>query len=477
MSLVNKPPRGAEETRPDERPPGVEDARPDRDVCAVEDARADEDLPGVEDARPDGDLPAVAGAPADRAQGLVGGALALARSGRVPGPRFPAGPQTTPWPGPALPVPAPLDRLLRLSLAGDRLRPAASAGALHPVNAHLLLGPGAGLPPGRYAYQPLAHRLHPRGAADADVPPGAIAVLTVTARRTVSQYGHRAWPLLLLDAGHAAAALTLAGAPAWCPDADGALLTAAAGLPYGPGAAEQALLAVRLTPGPDDALERWAALPPGAAPPPDARPVPPVLRAARDVLVALTASGTGTWRPPGVPYLPGTALAARRSAAPPFPGVPPADRLAAVLAAATAAAGCVGSGPAGTGSVGTGSVGTGSVGAGAGPGALAWDLVRADDPHAPWRPGDLAARAARQGWLARTGALLVAHGCPDDAAPARVRRDHVTAGYAVGAAQAAAAALGLASRPVGSWQRGPHGPTHPVHALALGTATEGNAPR
>ncbi|WP_139140458.1 SagB/ThcOx family dehydrogenase [Streptomyces thermolilacinus] len=405
--------------------------------------------------------PSVNGAPP-----LVNRALSLARSGRVPGPRFPAGPQVTPWPGPALPVPAPLDRLLRLSLAGDRLRPAASAGALHPVNAHLLLGPGTGLPPGRYAYQPVTHRLHPRGAADGDAPPGALAVLTVTARRTASQYGHRGWPLLLLDAGHAAVALTLAGAPAWCPDADGALLAAAAGLPHGPGAPEQALAAVRLTPGPDDALDRWAGYPPGAAPAPDARPVPPVLRAAREVLYALTASGTGTWRPPGVPELPDTALAARRSAPPPFPGVPPAARLASILAtastaytASTTSTAC----PGGTGP--------------ARPAALAWELVRADDPRAPWRPGDLAVRAARQEWLARTGALLLAHGCPDDADPARVRRDHIAAGYAVGAAQATAAALGVAARPVGSWQRGPHGPAHLVHALALGTATEGNASR
>ncbi|NEB84385.1 nitroreductase, partial [Streptomyces anulatus] len=101
-----------------------------------------------------------------------------------------------------------LDRVLRLSLAvpsgtPGRLRPVPSAGALHPVRAHLLTGPGCSLPPGRYAYDPRAHRAHPRGPAPDGIPPGALVVLTVTASRTVAHYGHRAWPLLLLDTGHA----------------------------------------------------------------------------------------------------------------------------------------------------------------------------------------------------------------------------------------------------------------------------------
>ncbi|MYR39888.1 nitroreductase, partial [Streptomyces sp. SID4944] len=87
-----------------------------------------------------------------------------------------------------------LDLALRLSLAapreaGGRLRPAPSAGALHPVRAHLLIGPGCSLPPGRYAYDPRTHRAHPRGRP-ADAPPGAVAVLTVVASRTVAHYGH-----------------------------------------------------------------------------------------------------------------------------------------------------------------------------------------------------------------------------------------------------------------------------------------------
>ncbi|MGW7290957.1 nitroreductase family protein [Streptomyces xiamenensis] len=72
------------------------------------------------------------------------------------------------------------------------------------------MGPGCSLPPGRYGYDPLCHRVHrlagvPRGAR-----PGVTVELSVTPQRTVSHYGHRAWPLLLLDTGHAAAALWLA---------------------------------------------------------------------------------------------------------------------------------------------------------------------------------------------------------------------------------------------------------------------------
>ncbi|OEV18850.1 nitroreductase, partial [Streptomyces nanshensis] len=164
-------------------------------------------------------------------------ALAEARSPRVPR-TVPYVPERAfPWGGPGLPLDGPggavdLDRALRLSLAapreaGGRLRPVPSAGALHPVRAHLLIGPGCSLPPGRYAYDPRTHRAHPRGPAPAGAPPGAVAVLTVVASRTVAHYGHRAWPLLLLDAGHAAAALALAAAPGGVRvslDADGAEL-------------------------------------------------------------------------------------------------------------------------------------------------------------------------------------------------------------------------------------------------------------
>ncbi|MEV1012007.1 SagB/ThcOx family dehydrogenase [Streptomyces sp. NPDC049881] len=147
-------------------------------------------------------------------------ALALARTAEVPGPDTPPGAPVPDWPGPSRPLPEAgageldLRRLLRLSLAArdgtGRLRPAASAGGLHPVDGQLVVGPGCPLPPGRYGYDPLNHRVHTLGPAPGDTPPGATVELSVTPQRTLSHYGHRAWPLLLLDTGHAAAALRLA---------------------------------------------------------------------------------------------------------------------------------------------------------------------------------------------------------------------------------------------------------------------------
>ncbi|WP_261415314.1 hypothetical protein [Streptomyces sp. CBG33] len=188
----------------------------------------------------------------------LGHALALARSPRTPARATPPPRRPYPWTGAplALPATAPdsdgpvdLDHLLRHSLrarpgTGGRLRPAASAGALHPVRAHLLIGPGCTLPPGRYAYDAEVHRVFRRGPAPRGAAPGVIAVLTVTAAHTAAHYGHRAWPLLLLDTGHAAAALALAPQGPGVRvslDTDAATLAAAAGLPrptagsgYGP---------------------------------------------------------------------------------------------------------------------------------------------------------------------------------------------------------------------------------------------------
>ncbi|MFP8964793.1 SagB/ThcOx family dehydrogenase, partial [Streptomyces nanhaiensis] len=147
-------------------------------------------------------------------------ALALARSPERPGTDTPARPAVRAWPGPPRAIPAAargeldVEAVLRLSLAASdgsgRLRPAPSAGALHPVDAELAVGAGCSLPPGRYGYDPLRHRVHRLGPRPGGTPPGVTAELSVTARRTVSHYGHRAWPLLLLDTGHAAAALLLA---------------------------------------------------------------------------------------------------------------------------------------------------------------------------------------------------------------------------------------------------------------------------
>ncbi|MGW0703586.1 nitroreductase family protein [Streptomyces sp. NPDC002867] len=487
----------------------------------------------------------------------VPGALALARSTQAPGPDFPAGPATVTLPGEPLPVPSGLDRLLRLSLAGGRLRPAPSAGGLHPVDTYLLLGAGCGLPPGVYVHDPVHHRLHRHGSAPKPAPAGAVAVLGVTARRTVSHYGHRAWPLVLLDAGHAAAALALAGAPGVCLDADGRLLSAASG-------AQRAFVAVQLTPVlAADALTRWAARGSGGQLPPSDGPE--VLRTAVGVLGELAASGdgSGTWRVARGPSLPDAMLLSRRSAPPGLTGLPSRTALARVLAAAEAASpeglhwsmavagprpglltgACASGAPGAARPAGTGCAhaapqgaaapdpavaeGAGSAAYGAEPGhdtaagtGRAASGDRAASGHRPVagrggaaEPGGvplpepataageppplrlrrlasgdvlptLAHWAAGQGWIARAGAVLLAHGCPSDATPAQVRRDHLAAGYGIGHAQAVATSLGLHSRPVGSWQGadlgaalgGPPGRDWVVHGLALGRTTEGDEP-
>ncbi|AZM49616.1 hypothetical protein DMB38_30995 [Streptomyces sp. WAC 06738] len=564
---------------------------------------------------------------------LVAAALADARSGRPVEPDTPSGPARQRWREPARRVPAAgagdvdLDTVLTLSLAAGkparagtsggnaapahgtpgaataglhtgraaaRPRAAASAGGRYPVRAHLLVGPGCPLPPGRYAYDPLTHRVHRRGPAPGNAARGVVAVLTVAAQRTVSHYGHRAWPLLLLDTGHAAAALALASvgtghAARVCLDADGALLAAAAGLPppgswrdLWPGTSpEHPLAAVHIRPGaagpgtsgippaaaetgtydappgpagaPDGdvcPLAAWAAVrlpaPPGAGPAAGS----PVGRRTAAVLGALTraphAGDRPAWwraRPPWQggrvepPCAQGAlpaALRRRRSAFPPLAGEPERTALAAVLHAAAAA--CP-SGPAWCAAVGgrnpgllapAGGAGTGVVspaagdrdhtdrnlgdrrpdshGAGgdeallvpgrAGPGS------RPDRPEEPGghavreeaRPYEgaapapplrlmargearpaLAAWAAGQGWLAGAGAVLLARSAPGDASPAGVRAVHLAAGYAAASAEVTAAALGLRSRPVGSWQRADlgaalgdaRGERWVVHGLAL----------
>ncbi|MEU4686874.1 SagB/ThcOx family dehydrogenase [Streptomyces xinghaiensis] len=360
-------------------------------------------------------------------------ALARARSPERPGPGLPAGPAARAWPGPPRPIPeagpADLDlrALLRLSLAASddsgRLRPTPSAGALHPVDTELVVGDGCSLPPGRYGYDPLRHRVHRLGAQPGGTPPGVTAELSVTARRTVSHYGHRAWPLLLLDTGHAAAALFLA-ARALGTDEPG----------------------VRLEGHTESPLATVYVAPPGRQGPvrqPGATPGPP---------------------PRGNAPAPAELLA-RRSALPPLPGAPPPDVLWAVLATAEQAGAdglrwSAAVGPPRPGLVGPSADGTAP-------------LRRAAGEARP----TLAAWAAGQAWIAEAGAVLLAHGCPADADPPRIRSSHLRAGFAVHLAHVTALRHGLAARPVGSWQQADLGAAlgdapgrdWVVHGLALGT--------
>ncbi|MFI5721427.1 nitroreductase [Streptomyces cyaneofuscatus] len=423
------------------------------------------------------------------APGLLSRALADARSPRVPrtAPYLPE--RAFPWGEPGLRLAGAgggvdLDRVLRLSLAaprnaGGRLRPVASAGALHPVRAHLLVGPGCSLPPGRYAYDPRAHRAHPRGRAPADALPGVVVVLTVTAARTVAHYGHRAWPLLLLDAGHAAAAVALAAAPGDVRvslDADDEELAAAAGLPRAadrqtrwPGVEPELPLAAVWLPSADGPvpstapLTAWAALPCAADPLPQrgagGNAPPRELAAARHLLTYLTAGIDATWHPAARPTpVTDETLRTRRSAPPSDLADPPApDLLARVLATAQ---GARPDGPAWAAAVG-----------GDAPGLLTTAGLLASGDARP----TLAHWAAGQRWIGTAGAVLVAHGCPADAPPSLIRSSHLAAGYAAGVAQAHATALGLHSRPIGSWLQADLGaalgdaPGHDwiVHGLAL----------
>ncbi|MEV5370169.1 SagB/ThcOx family dehydrogenase [Streptomyces albogriseolus] len=353
-------------------------------------------------------------------------ALARARSPERPGPDTPAGTAVRRWPGPPRPIPeagpADLDlrTLLRLSLAASdpsgRLRPTPSAGALHPVDTELVVGAGCSLPPGRYGYDPLRHRVHPVGPPADGTPPGVTAVLSVTAQRTVSHYGHRAWPLLLLDTGHAAAALFLAARVLGAGE-PGVRMDGRTGSP---------LAVVRVPP-------------PGGRSP--RRPADEDRPAPADLL-------------------------ARRSAPPPLPGLPPRAALRAVLATAERVGDggllrwCAAVGPPRPGLMELAPEGTA--------------LRRHASGDA--RP-TLAAWAAGQAWLADAGAVVIAHGCPTDAGPAHIRRAHLRAGFAVHLAHVTAQRHGLAARPVGSWQQADLGAAlgaEPgrdwvVHALALGT--------
>ncbi|MEJ8277306.1 hypothetical protein [Pseudonocardia spirodelae] len=136
-------------------------------------------------------------------------AFRLAWSGADPGPT-----DHTARPPAALtaarPVPLPREgsgpgALLALSLAADpdrtvggvALRRVPSAGGRYPVDARV----------GGRVYDPLAHALD-----DGPGPPAQPVVLTLAPQRTRWRYGPRSLPVLLLDLGHAAAAVLAAAA-------------------------------------------------------------------------------------------------------------------------------------------------------------------------------------------------------------------------------------------------------------------------
>ncbi|MFF2846507.1 hypothetical protein ACFVT5_09250 [Streptomyces sp. NPDC058001] len=391
-------------------------------------------------------------------------ALARARSAEAPGPDLPPTEPARPS-GEPVAVPAALDRTLRLSLAGRRLRPVPSAGALHPVDTWLLVGADGGVRPGRYAYDPGRHRLHRVGPAPDPVPPGVFAVLAARPERTVSHYRHRAWPLVLLDVGHAVAALALTARHPVCLSS-AVLRTTAVPAPPGTGLP---LAVVRLTS--HGELEPWCTSEtpePAMTIPADAHPD---LVEAYRVLGAISAAGATErrWFTPRTGAVPDSLLLGRRSAEPSVLGRsrrPGAEALARVLAVAESA--MSDDGPHWCLAVGAPEPGL---------------LGAKDGKPTVLATGDvlptLAEWAARQGWIGGAGAVLIAYGCPSDAGPARIGRDHLLAGYGVGHAQLTASALGLASRPVGSWQGadlgaalgGPPGRDWIVHGLALGTPT------
>ncbi|MFF3350196.1 SagB/ThcOx family dehydrogenase [Streptomyces sp. NPDC002779] len=366
-------------------------------------------------------------ATADRPVDLVT-ALAHARSAAAPGPDTPAGTPVRAWPGQPRTIPEAgpgeldLRALLHLSLAASddsgRLRPAPSAGALHPVDAELVVGNGCPLPPGRYGYDPLRHRVHHLGREPHGTPPGVTVELNVTPRRTASHYGHRAWPLMLLDTGHAAAALWLAAST----------LGLAAPMPRFDGLTQHPLAVMHFT-------------------------------------VTQHASGVSPPQAASAPT-PGELLT-RRSAPPPLTGTPHRDALRAVLTAAVRAsdrelAWCAAVGEPKPELVEPAPDGT---------------LRRLAAGEA--RP-TLALWAAGQAWLADAGAVLLAYGCPSDADAPLIRRTHLRAGFAVHLAHLTAVRHGLAARPVGSWQQADLGAALGaapgrdwiVHGLALGTHSE-----
>lgn len=99
----------------------------------------------------------------------------------------------------------------------DGLRTAPSAGALYPLELHLVVGVVQGLEPGIYRYVPAEHKLvrkvsgeHRRGLAAAALGQESVAdaavvlVFTAVERRTTRKYGSRGVRYIHIEAGHAA---------------------------------------------------------------------------------------------------------------------------------------------------------------------------------------------------------------------------------------------------------------------------------
>lgn len=102
------------------------------------------------------------------------------------------------------------------------LRPVPSAGALHPLEIHLIASSVSGLEPGTYRYVPESHSVERTGAT---IPPdllcalflgqpylagaSAVAVVAATFGPSFDRYGDRGYRYLLFEAGHVAQNLNL----------------------------------------------------------------------------------------------------------------------------------------------------------------------------------------------------------------------------------------------------------------------------
>ena len=106
--------------------------------------------------------------------------------------------------------------------SAEGLRAAPSAGALYPLELHLVAGDVAGLPPGSYRYDPAGHRVIP--TVDGDLRPAlaaaalhqywiaeapALIVIAAVPVRTSRKYGQRSIRYVHIEAGHAGQNLLL----------------------------------------------------------------------------------------------------------------------------------------------------------------------------------------------------------------------------------------------------------------------------